>query len=838
MNTLLATVFADESAEYVNLQSSSPSIDLTDWECSGTPTTGVCGALTADANFLTTAPVGQVGYYELEFSLENNYWNCNFNFGNSVCGIDIRQGIAHMWDRGSFCTNSVVTGVCTPLDVPVPTTSTGGLPSPNPCLYDALFPQSGSNCVVGSSGGTAYHLNAATGANGAQWLYAPGSADLNAAAQHFAAAGVATSFNASTSKLTNPVTTNTPTFFIRSDSLPRKQLGESLAAQICHTFTGSYTQPCSPYLNTIEAPITACPGFPSCCFACNPSSWWMYTAAFSGPSFFDGSLYYGYNSRFVNGVPSIQQPNGPCSPDSVPTSSAGDYMYLCNPNYDSLSSQMEFSPCLTSLQDPLTGQPNNGPGGHCTSDPTRLSAVSAGIQAEATFGAGAFTIPLFELTVQFGYLNNGWTRIINHAQQGLPNHFTWLNAYNPTATSAWTIRQGFKETTSSVNPYIASTQWDGYIIGNIYDTLALSNPLNSAQLINWMTYTAVQQNNATVVSSSGYNPPAGTLLTYHFTLRNDLFFQDGRPVTSYDVAFSYLSMAGSGAFFGTGAASMTGITVLGPRAFDIGVNSLGVFTLPNLAEIPLVPARYWTGAGASAWDSAVSACTGSTPCLKTQYKLNHATVACSANSPDATCASFPVSLQQIDPAKIAAAYDPLANHIMVGSGPWQCGTVTSSGSGNCSSSGAQNPPVGGSYTLTRFGNGLAPASSTTGIYFRSSGDLALYLWTLENDQTPISAVSAVSLCFGQPLNFGSCAHWQHGIGASGPGVSPCAPTVSGCVGISQVSAVELRYNLNWVSPKNWATDAPLGIGALPPTLYEGSVTLQPCTIDPVNGYDC
>ncbi len=175
----------------------------------------------------------------------------------------------------------------------------------------------------------------------------------------------------------------------------------------------------------------------------------------------------------------------------------------------------------------------------------------------------------------------------------------------------------------------------------------------------------------------------------------------------------------------------------------------------------------------------------------------------------------------VDPAKIAAAYDPIANRILVGSGPWQCGTVTDLGSGACSSSGTQNPPPGGTYTLTRFGNGLPPASSTSGIYFRSSGDLALYIWSEQNDANPIQPVSAVSICFGQPVNpSGSCAHWQQGIGKSATGV----------VGINQVSIVELRYNLNWIGPFEWATSPPLGIGALPPVLYEGSVTLNPCNI--------
>ncbi len=872
MNSMFDFIFTDESAEYTNLQAASPSIDLTDWECSGTPSTGICGTLTSGSSFLVTDPLASVGYFELEFMLANNFWGCNFSFGNSLCGIQIRQGIAHMFDKRQFCANSVIAGTCTPIDNPLPTTSGGALPTPNPCGYDTIQnPTSTTGCVVNGDAGTMYRINGATGANGIAWLYAPGSVDLNLAAQHLVNGGVATGFNSGTSRLTSPVSTNTPTFFIRNDNTPRRQLGESLAGQICFLFTGSYTQPCTPFLNTLEGPITAFPGFTTSKTTVN-LSWWIYTAAFSGPTFFDGSLYFGYNSHFISascaspGTVSCttqQIGGGTCDNGSVGTASAGDYEYICVPNYDNLSKQMENAPCLTAQGDPAPGATSNlptSPGNGICSGTSQLSAFSAGIQAEAAFGAAVLTLPMWEVTIQYGYLNNGWNNgVVNGAVAGLPNYFTWLDAWNSAPTQAGTIRQGFKETTRSVSPYISSTVWDTYITGEVYDSLFAANPLNPSQIFNWMTYSCVgcfgtPLSNSTVISTEGYTPPPHTLGTYHFTLRNDLYFQDGRPVTAYDVAFSYLSMVGSGAFLGTIAATMTGITVLGPRAFDISVNSLGPFEVPNITAIPIVSGRYWTGVGASSWDSAISACTGTTPCPKAQYALNLATVGCPAASGQPGCASPSpgASVMQIDPAKTSATYDPILNHTLVGSGPFECGPVTSSGSSTtCSSTGTQNPPTNGSYTLTRFGctnatTCLAPASSTSGIYFRSSGGLGLYVWSEQNDANPIQPVSAVSLCFGLALGTGACGHWQQGIGANtATGQGQCSVSQAGCVGINQVSAVELRYNLNWIQPFEWASSSkPLGIVSTPPTLYEGTVTLSPCppggTSPPgsTTGYDC
>jgi Bacterial extracellular solute-binding proteins, family 5 Middle len=582
-----------------------------------------------------------------------------------------------------------------------------------------------------------------------------------------------------------------------------------------------------PYLHTGEAPVSAFPGFTTCT-TCVTLSWWLYTAAFNYVQFFDDSLYFIYNSRFVSGIPSIQPPGAPCSTQSVPTNTAADYVYLCSPNYDNLSNQMEFSPCLSASGDPRPGQTSNLPvdvGNGICPGTNQLSAHSAGIQAEAAFGAGAFTIPVFERTLQFGYVN-GWIRVINGDGVGLPNYFTWLDAYNPTPAVPGTIRQGFSQITRSVNPFIASTRQDTYIVGNIYDPLARTNPLDLSQQINWMVYSSRQLDNATVMSN-GYSPPPGTLTTYRFFLRNDAFFQDGRPVTAYDVAFSYLSMVGSGSNLGTGASTITGITVLAPRVIDIGVNSLGPFTLQKLTTVPILPGRYWTGAGSPAWDSAVMTCTGASSCATAQFALSGSTVACPSGVHPG-CSSFPANLMQVDPSKTTATFDPIVSGILIGSGPWECKNANSVLGAGCTSTGSENPPVGGTYTLTRFGAGLPPASSSSGTYFRSSGDLALSLWSQENDINPILPVAVVSLCFNQPINFGNCAHWQHGIGASSNGI----------VGINQVSAVELRYNLNWVSPFEWATNPPLGIGAFPPVLYDGSVTLNPCSIDSVNGYDC
>jgi len=820
MDTESAIIFTDEQAEFTNIQSTTPSIDLTDSPL----TPDLPGPLIQSPNFFVTSQVSLHAYYDVEFMLANNFWGCDFNYGNSACGIQIRQGIAHMIDRANFAANEPsLMGSATAIDNPVPPNN-GGLATANPCAWDSNNPQSGPHCIVGSQGGTAYHLANSTGADGVSWLYAPGSADLNAASQHFVNAGVATGFNPNTSILTGISSTaaaHVPSFieFIEVNSNPaRLHLHDSFAAQICYLFTGSYTAPCAYLSSHIGAPLTFFPGYNTSTTSVS-LSWGMYVGAHVDAFPFDKSLYQTFNSQFVSGIQSIKPPSGTCSNGSVPSLRAADYAYLCNQSYDNISSQTAFAPCLASIGDPAIGQPNNTPGGTCPGT-TQLSAFSAGIQTEDAYGRGAYSIPVFALTgARFAYASN-WQRVINGDGAGIPNYFTWLNAYSPNPAVPGTVRQGFSQSTTILNPYLAESPHDLYIVRNIYDSLSVRNPMSSGQVIYWMILSAFQLSSPALT----YPPPPGTQSTFRFTLRNDVFFQDGRKVSSFDVAFTYLSMTANGAYQSSALSNITGITVLGPSQFDINVNSVGPFTLQSLTSPTILPGHYWTNAGGAAWDAGISSCTvQGAACYLAQYTLGPTPA---TGAPSVLCNStfscaFPAVNLNADPNKITPTFDPLAAGILVGSGPWQCGAVTTSGSSSCSSTGTMNPPVGGSYTLSRFGKGLAPASSVSGLYFRSNGNLALYLWSQQTGDITHDFLnySAIDACYGLPVaSTGFCAHFQQGIGANG-GPIP--------VSLTQVAIVDRFVGLNWVSPFNWVSSPPVGIIALPPVLYENTITLAP-----------
>ncbi len=840
MDSLNYPVFTDSSAEFTALQTTPSPIDFTDWPLP--PPILFCS--TCLGNFQVTAPISDAGYFELDFHMGNNFWGCQFNFGSAVCGTHIRQAFAHGLDKNIFVAQEM-SGQAVPVDNPVPPSVT--LNSPNPCSWDVLFPQTGSNCAVNGKGGTAFHLASATSGNGCAsnptFPYVPGcgTPDFCAAADHMIAAGLATGKNPTTCVLTglsSAVTSNTVRIFIRSDHTPRLHAGQGYAQFICGVFTGSFTTSCgtSPSTTNIlvadTGPITIQPAlFPTDqgCVIAVCLNWWVYTAGFGNVLTFDSSLFFGYDSRFVNGVSSIKQPNGPCSGLAVPTYSPANFMYLCSPSYDNKIEQAEFAPCLRQPGDPGTGQ--TVPSYAFCPGTTQLSSASASYQAQDIFGQNAFTIPEWSGTNQFAYLA-GWQRgIVHHGDGFTPpgNFFTMLNAWNPTPLVPGTVRQGFAQLTNSVNPFIGNNVWDLGVQADVYDTLGIGNPADPQSPLDWMTVKTFQL----TPSDLSYSPPAGTVGALRFTLRSDIFWHTGQKVTAWDVAFSYIAFKANGVSVGWagGLAPMSGVKVLSQTQIDIDLNQTGPFTKLSLSSIPIIPARLWSTCSTSTWDAGAN--------NMNFANANAALTPCIAPSTSVTSSGVILpTASSVDQNKIVPSFDPVRTGIFVGSGPWVCGSGSGIGGPSCSSSGTQSLPAGGSWTFKRFGFGTPPAGSLN-TYFRSSGNTALWIWSHNTGvfSSDFLNYGVAALCFAKFPPPPSCGIFTAGIGSpTGSSGSP-AP-----IGLAQVSIVQRFVGVNWVSPYDWRTSPPQGIATFPPVLHEGNWTFPPgpCNV-PFNsggGYVC
>jgi hypothetical protein len=686
-------------------------------------------------------------------------------------------------------------------------------------------------------------LATATGVN-YPWQPSLGSPDFCAAAQHFIQAGIATQKNGHTcvlGGLSPGVGANPVQIFIRSDNEALIDLGYTVAQEICALFTGSFTSNCDG-LNYVAGSITSFPGFISSSTTQPNLAWWIYTSGggshgfldlstdmmghFSsitwknGPSISDdglssqlGNLYSTYLSIFTTLGP-YDHPQ--CASSRV-SQTPSNYGYVCNPAYDTVANAMAAALCFKAPADPTPGQvvPTfaNCSGGSLTgrcNATANCSAVSAGYQAEDILGKNVLALPVFVSSNQYGYLSN-WSRVIEGHHGGIFNSFAWLDAYSASPGTPGTLRQGFSQGIGNVNPYAADNPWDLAPISAVYDSLFASDPGDGSS-IDWLAI------NTQAITNSGlsYTPPPGTVLTYRYTLRDDIVFQDGNPLTAWDVKFSYATLDVTGSYFSAllqpivcsdPTQCFDGVTVLSPHQVDIHVTQAGLSALPRISSLPILPGRDWSrGCFASAWDGFVSQ------------------------------GSVPDSCMIVDPRKVTVFYDPMQDGIFIGSGPWMCRIPGGHVGKGCSSTGSQVISAGQSLSLTRFGIDDAPATSVSGAYFRSAGNLALWIWSEQNDANPSTIFGAVASCYGKPVDLsGSCAHWQQGIG-NNPGPAP--------VGSTQVAIENRFYALNWVAPFNWATAPPQGIGPLPPVLYEGSAILYPasvasCTLGyPQGGYDC
>jgi hypothetical protein len=957
MNTEMANIFSSSDTEFTALIAPGGGkpgeVDLTDQALPPSLAqclqNGVgCPVGVNPAQFSVTSPIAEQGYFEMEFLLSNNFWGVPFNFGNdasctagavtysvtlsdpktasttgltTACpGVSVRQGLAHLIDKNVLAldaTNCV--SRCIAIDNPLPPSI--GLPTPNDCGWDTLFPSSlevgpcevGPVPITGQAGGISYHFASAvscgvsTGCGSTPlfpWEPGLGTPDFCAAADHFIAAGLATGKDSSTCALTgiaSGVTAHTVNVFTR-DTNPRTNLGNSLFDEICALFTGvfqnSNSAQCTsavatptsvtsgPFVTQTTGPITAFPGFSTSKTSTIANDWWIYTAAFIGIFPFDSSLYGIYNSFFVSnngsssgfGVGDVP----PCNAASVPSSSASNYMYNCVPLYDQVSSAMEFSTCSSSTNSPAPGQTtptfgncSNGiVAGLCSLSTSPCDAVSAGYQSENLLGQQVITIPVFSVKDQYAYLSD-MQNVVNSAATGTPQFYTWLNTWTNTPASTCTpgpgsttctpllgqcnfspaiigpdcFRQGFAVDTTSLNPYDASTFWDFNIIGNIYDSLLSSNPLNTAQIYGWMSTGFPSQLSN---SQLGYTPAAGTAVSYRFTLRKDLSWQDGSPLTSWDVKFSYITLKATGAFQATGLFQITDVHVLSPRVFDVNLSSVGPFTLFSLGTPTIIPGRHWSAAGTSAWDSAIMTCA-------------------SSPTPDRCFTTANPAAMTVTSTVSAPRYDPIGNGILIGSSMFQCAAIPGlpnpTGApvgGGCTSTGFENPGVSGFYQLTRNGAGTTPGTAAPSAkYFRSSGTLAVYIWSGNNGGSTHDFInsSTVAFCFQKIVGTSGCTQWQKGI---------VNPSASGApVGFLQVSGVSSFQGVQWTGPFNWlpgityaccpfTANAPTGVAPLPLTLYEGISTgnsgnlftantpqvLLPAAVAgctsayPTGGYDC
>jgi ABC-type transport system substrate-binding protein len=278
-------------------------------------------------------------------------------------------------------------------------------------------------------------------------------------------------------------------------------------------------------------------------------TWNLYTGGFAAGTVPD-QFYTTYDSAF-----------GSTACGGSLASFPGDYVFHCDPAFDSQAQGGEFSTTSTVA--------------------SNLFQVAADMMAQSSA-----TIPVYVPLVSFG-ANNGYsyqgksisTSLVSQKGNGwgagsAGQFWSLLNmrqvpgyiapggaAFQPGCApfgvpQIQCIRDGMSQNTDVLNFFSGGTVWDFTLMGEVYDSMlapvpgtggfpGATNP-TPEQLIDWMTISHSSTFNPNEITCVG--APVNTVpvcvqgtTTQTWNLRPDLFFHDGAAVTAADVAYSILA---------------------------------------------------------------------------------------------------------------------------------------------------------------------------------------------------------------------------------------------------------------------------------------------------------
>jgi ABC-type transport system substrate-binding protein len=129
-----------------------------------------------------------------------------------------------------------------------------------------------------------------------------------------------------------------------------------------------------------------------------------------------------------------------------------------------------------------------------------------------------------------------WYGFCNAAGVGSNNWFSEINCYPRDVlygTGNMTLRYGWssQDYPKHINPFYSEWYWDSMVLGAMYDTLGYRDPYDVAT---WKPYMVKNWTVGTWVDPISHT----TKSKVQVTLRDDIFWSDGTPVTIADVIFS------------------------------------------------------------------------------------------------------------------------------------------------------------------------------------------------------------------------------------------------------------------------------------------------------------
>ncbi len=730
-------------------------LDLTDW----TLPAAKFPSYDANPDFVLSQGQGQFGMFGLDFNYGSSTWSswgCSFQHGTSACGIEIREAIAHLIDRQRFVTDGPLQGAGQALvDASPAAKDPSGSSLATQNAWDTL---SGKTIAGLTQPATisAFHIDSSPGG-----FAASGSPDFCAARDHFIAAGIGLKddnldcvIDGDSPGLPN-ILAHPIRLMARSDDPNRLALGSGLVSALDQLFSAQVVAPTFASIVQLRPIVfVSAPLGPT-------DDWDMYTFGWNLGGPFPDHLRPLYGSTFASDQCGGQQDGQTLN-----------YGFLCVPSFDPYADAAAQTPAINVFK-------------------------AQTLAAFDEMGKHVANIPVFALGIRIAALKS-MAGLVNQRGQSYSNYWTALDGHNNTAYvptnslykfggGSNTIRWGQKQGTSQLNVFNANTLWEANVIGEIYDPLLQSSPVEPANVFCWMCDTY-----STSVDAQGNS---------HFLieLRQDLRWQDGVALNASDVKFSLLNMRDvPAADFSANVALLQGVTVFGPLLLDIKMQGQSISHLINLAGVPIIPRHIWELHG------------------------------------DHTYGDVGIA----DPAKTSLSYDPVAVGTFIGSGPYVCRSVFSQDFGRVGTG------CVGNSDLTRGGQAIGPGgfvflqaydrTKEAGNvdpflqYMRSnnpswgtdsshSGLFQEFSWAdrYDNATVTIQDIASVAACSGKTTASG-CIDYSYWLR---PAFHPGTP---GTIG-SEVIVVVSHIDETWVSPFSWSGEQ----GNQPGTLLENITPFTP-----------
>jgi hypothetical protein len=192
-----------------------------------------------------------------------------------------------------------------------------------------------------------------------------------------------------------------------------------------------------------------------------------------------------------------------------------------------------------------------------------------------------------------GFTGEDWYGMVNWPGYGVDNGYTFMNMHTETNDLDGRIRYGFKtQDLRQMNPIYTEWLWDNTVIDLIgYDSLVARNPY-TMDFVPWVSK---------VFTLGTYNHPTyGTCTKVAFTLRNDVYFQDGTQLTVADIAFTFIEIDDLLAARGlappwwiSNVQNILSFSVLDPLNFEVLLDVKSIFALGWIGGNRILPKHIW-----------------------------------------------------------------------------------------------------------------------------------------------------------------------------------------------------------------------------------------------------